>query len=208
MNIYKIIWLVLLLTVSGIAQNTDELYRLYQQNNVAELKEVLQAFPDPGEHKYDLQFFKTLYLQNGEQAKLKYQRIFDHGDAKIKLLAAKKLMDYFYSIGYYVTATKYQKYIVEHSAPESKNTIKPVVGTQPQQKYFIQVGAFGLHANAFQRVKFLGTQDVKSEVVDRQVNGKMLFCVWIEGSPDLDKTLLYANKIKQKFDLEFQIMKK
>jgi len=107
-----------------------------------------------------------------------------------------------------VTATKYEKYLVEHATDVVQtNQIQKAV--QPDQNvYFIQVGAFGLEGNAEQRVQFLKIQDIHSKIITRKVNDKTLYCVWIEAQTDLDKSLEQAKKIKQKYDLEFQIMKK
>ncbi len=202
--------IVLFLGISfpGYAQQRENLYKLYEQNQLQALEESVKRLPPAAESDYEGLFFQTLFVKDGEQAEQKYLAIFEHGSPRLKLLAAEKLMAYFYAAGYYVTSEKYQKYIVEHEIPETAEPQTPAKQELAPPKYYIQVGAFGLAENAKQRVSFLKTQDVKSQLVERNVNGKTLYCVWIDGKTDLDKSLEYANKIKQKYDLEFQIMKK
>ena len=96
----------------------------------------------------------------------------------------------------------------EHSSDNIKVASVKESAPVTKKQFFIQVGAFGLHENAEQQRIFLATQDIHSSVVERVVNDKTLFCVWIDGKTDLDKTLAYANRIKQKFDLNYQIMTK
>ncbi len=215
MNIFKRI--IILFVLIGVvfcavslafAQQRAELYSLYEQNHTQALRQVLKNVAPAAADDYELLFFQALFVKDGEQAEQKYLSVFEHGSARLKLMAAKKLMEYFYAAGYYVTSEKYQKYIVEHETPVAKTDALQPVRDATSVKYFIQVGAFGLPENARQRVAFLKTQDVKSRLVERVINSKTLYCVWIEGKKDLDKSLEYTKKIKQKFDLEFQIMKK
>ena len=206
-KIHAFLLIVLLLSAfgDGYAQQRSDFYKLYEQNRLPALHEALKNVAPADADDYELLFFQTLFVKDGEQAEQKYITVFEHGSPRLKLMAANRLMQYFYAAGYYVTSEKYQKYIVEHEIPETHTVVKQK--TAPPQ-YFIQVGAFGLAANAKQRVSFLKTQDIKSQMVERVVNGKTLYCVWIAGKKDLDKSLEYANKIKKKYDLEFQIMKK
>lgn len=215
MNIYKKILLFYIvsllfftLTMPGYAQQRTELYRLYEQSEFTALEQAVKKVGTISANDYEGLFFKTLFIKDGERAEQNYLSVFEHGTPRLRLLAAKKLMDYFYAAGYYMTSEKYQKYIVEHAMPVVKAGTAQTARQATTPRYFIQVGAFGLPANARQRVSFLKTQDVNAQLVERVVNGKTLYCVWIEGKMDLDKSLEFANKIKQKFDLEFQIMKK
>ena len=204
---FKFIVLVFVLTVfsCGFAQDNNQLFALYKQNDFAGLKQALAGLSNNS--GTDIQFYKALFNTDAEKAELQYKKVFEVGTPRLKLLAAKKLMDYFYALGYYVSATKYQKYIVEHSQINVAHT-QPAKEPVVESIYYIQVGAFGLEENARQQVDFLKIQDIESNVIKREVNGKTLFCVWIEGSSDLQKSLDYANKIRLKYDLQFQIMKK
>ena len=47
-------------------------------------------------------------------------------------------MDYYYSVGYYVTSTKYQKYLVEHSADNSR-VVSEKESTPDNKKQFFMV---------------------------------------------------------------------
>lgn len=209
------IYFVLTLGLAGLllAQNTLELEKLYRAGKLEQLRVKTNGFSSSTNP--DLLYYKALLTSNGEAAQKIYARVFDAGSKAYKVRAAKKLMDYYYAVGYYVTAEKYQKFIAENSTPEdvlnAPETVSQPVSkpsATPESGYVIQVGAFGLPDNAEQQVKFLATQDVTARVVQRKVNEKVLYCVWVNGKPDFDRTLKYANRLKQTFDLEFRIMKK
>ena len=127
-------------------------------------------------------------------------------------------MDYYYAKGYYVNASKFQEYLVdEGNGADVANPIqvqqpeipenKPVQPSIESEKYYIQVGAFSLEENASQLVKMLATQNIKARVVERKIDKRNLFCVWLEGKEDFKKTYDYANIIKEKYDLKFRIIK-
>ena len=153
----------------GYAQQRENLYNLYKQNQLQALEESLKKIPSAVDGDYELLFFQTLFVKDGEQAEQKYLSVFEHGSPLFKLLAAKKLMAYFYAAGYYVTSEKYQKFIVEHEISETAEPQMLVEQKTIPPKYYIQVGAFGLAENAKQRVSFLKTQDVNSQLVERNV---------------------------------------
>ncbi len=206
---YAIVIFILWANSLVFAQGKLQLWtETYHHKDFQKIKEMLSGGEDSFLKPADALFFKTLFISNGELARKNYQTVFSSGSKSLKPLAAKKLMEYFYAAGYYVTATKYQKYIVQNqnSGLEQKNSGKVLSGSD--DAYFIQVGAFGLKDNARQQVDFLETQNINADLVTRTVNGKTLFCVWIKGKTDLDSTLQQANQIKQKYDLQFQIMKK
>lgn len=197
-------------------QQFDILYKLYAQNDFRQLRqnveELNQKYPD----SIEIRFFKALFISDGETAKGHYLFTFEQGKDRIKLLAAKKLMDYYYARGYYVNASKYQKYLVENEQRGESNDIitnksleklVPSTGKKAEQ-YFIQVGAFGYRDNAQQLSDMLATQNIETNITLRQIQDKKLFCVWIKGKRNFEETLNYANRIKVKYDLEFRIIKK
>ena len=208
-NFFLIIVFIFLLNLPVLAQSfVNRLVDLYSAKNLNDIEEIVATLKNEAPTNYDILFFRTLFLTDGEKAEQQYQQVFDKASHRIKYFAAQKLMDYYYSVGYYVTSTKYQKYLVEHSSDNIKVASVKESAPVTKKQFFIQVGAFGLHENAEQQRIFLATQDIHSSVVERVVNDKTLFCVWIDGKTDLDKTLTYANRIKQKFDLNYQIMTK
>jgi len=201
------IWLLLffacLLNYLPAQNSYSDLYAYYEKNNFAELKTCLDRYKT--DNSYDIKFFKALFYQDGEQAKKIFEDIFKHSQGRAKYHSAKKIMDYYYAKGYYVNASKYQKYLVENSLQE-KSEIKTAPETKTVE-YYVQAGAFSLRENAEQRVKFLKIQNINSKVVERVVNNSKLYCVWIPGRKTVEATLEFANEIKQKYSLDFQIMK-
>ncbi len=190
--------------------NYTTLYNLYEQKQFNLLESELSKYPNGSNISLELRFFNTLFEQDAELARQEYQYIFDRAEGKLKNLAAGKLMEYYYARGYYVNAEKYHKFIVEHKTVNTRSGSIGAKGSEiPEQKgtYFIQVGAFGMKENARELSQMLGTQDISSRIVERNINGRTLFCVWIEGKDSFENTLKYADKIKSKYDLEYRIIK-
>jgi cell division septation protein DedD len=73
--------------------------------------------------------------------------------------------------------------------------------------YIIQVGAFGEEENARQLQKSLQTQKFPVRIIERVVNDRNLYCVWVNGGESLDETIRLADKIKNRFKLEYRILK-
>lgn len=204
-----------LLVAFGFAQEPfAKLYRLYSEHQIPQLKQEIEK---PAYSAYrgtpELLFFKSILNRDAEAAVADFERVFKQGGEKIKRLAAQKLYQYFYAKGFYVTAQNYQKYLVEHQPVEPPEQVQPAekaTDVQPagRENFYIQVGAFGIKENAEQRRRFLKTQDIPTTLVKRNVNGKTLFCVWVKGKQNLETTIKYAERLKQKFDLNYQIMKK
>lgn len=190
--------------------NYHTLYTLYEQKQFEQLKSELNKYPNGSNASLDIRFFNALLEQDAELARQEYQNIFDHATGKLKNMAAGKLMEYYYARGYYVNAEKYHKFIVDNKAVVSGSGAAGETVSEKLAKtdtYFIQVGAFGMKDNAQELSQMLGTQDLPSRIVERNVNGKTLFCVWIEGKDSFENTLKYADKIKSKYDLEYRIIK-
>lgn len=195
----------------AVAQDTyQSLYNLYEQQQFERLKIELKKYSTGTSAPLEIRFFNALFEQDAELAKQEYQYVFDHARGRLKSLAADKLREYYYALGYYVNADKYHKFIVENKADDNSGVTqnKPELrGENKNIPYFIQVGAFGLKDNARELSQMLATQDLPARIVERTVNGKTLFCVWVEGKNSFESTLQYADKIKSKYDLEYRIIK-
>ena len=204
------------------AQDTFELmYSNYTNHNYIEIQNQLAKIDQKNRNGLEYQFFNALFNTNGEETKETFQLIFEKGNVRLKKLAAKKLMDYYYAKGYYVNASKFQEYLIDEGNGENVNVIpeKPLEPSKPENmpvvsesdpepvKYFIQVGAFSLEENANQLVKMLATQNIPARIVERKIESKKLYCVWLDGKEDFKKTFNYANVIKEKYDLKFRIIK-
>ena len=135
----------------------DELVKLYESHKYEELKSVLNSYSS--NHSYEIMFFKALFNEKGDEAKFTYEKVFKNTSGRFKRYSAKKLMDYYYANGYYETALKYQKYLVDS---ENRIAEKPVSvkleQASPAVKLYVQVGAFGLKENASQLQNMLNTQ--------------------------------------------------
>ena len=55
-------------------------------------------------------------------------------------------------------------------------------------------------------LKFL-VQKISSKIKIRHINNKKLFCVWVQGKKDFKQTLKLADELKQKYHLDYKIIK-
>jgi len=193
------------------------MYKDYMNHEYDELRQRLAQINAGQKSDPEYLFYRAVFNKNGEEAKEIFQDVFDNGEGRVKALAARKLMDYYYAKGYYLNASKYQKYLIEDrpavtvDVQETSETVeperKPVQEERNSGIYYIQVGAFSLEENAEQLIRMLATQNITAKLVERKVNQKKLFCVWLEGKTDFKETFDYANVIKEKYDLKFRIIK-
>ncbi len=205
----KIIYILFISFLLSSAIADDALMELYDAHNYSALKKTLDSYS--GANSYEIIFFRAVFNENSQEAKAAYENVFSHTSGKLKRYSAKKLMDYYYANGYYDTAKKYQKYLVESDARESGTQYEksPIpLKTATREELYIQVGAFGLKENATQLQNMLKTQNVKSTIVEKKINGKTLFLVWIKGKSDFESTLNQANSLREKYDLDYRIIKK
>ena len=191
-------------------QNSQQLYQLYQEKNLSQLKEKYVEVK-AGLSKADQLFFNALFTRDAEKAFNIYKDLFQNSGGKLKYYTGERLKDYYYARGYYSTASDYEKYLVDnrHLIEEANNPEQD--SYQPdvidEESLFIQVGAFGLKENAMQMSDMLNTQKISSKVKVRYINNKKLFCVWVLGKKDFKQTLKFADELKQKYHLDYKLIK-
>ena len=196
------------------AQNISELFSLYQDKNFSVLQQKVQELSIPYPEKAELRFFNALFLENGEAAVQVYEQIYPDAGGILKTELAKKLGEYYYARGFYTRASEFDKVrqagpAVIQPGPPDVISRETKISTPPEKKkvnFIIQVGAFGQEENARQLRKSLQAQKIGSRVVTRLINGKNLYCVWVDGGNSLDETLRIADAIKGRFQLEYRIL--
>ena len=181
------------------------LFTLYENQDFEVLKTEIDKLDKNKSKSAEIEFLNTIFLQNGEEALKIYLKLFENSYGDFKSIVSKKLTDYYYAKGYYLTASKYQKYLVEST--NTKPTKQKNISTKAKQKkYIIQLGAFGLEDNAAQLQKMLQTQNLYTRIENRNINGKSLHCVWLDGKNGFSETLEFAEKIKEKYYLQYRIL--
>ena len=193
----KVIIFIQLLTVATYSQDFGQLNDLYQQRKLNELDRLLR---DNQSNAPQVVFFKTIFIENGEEAIKVYESLFNNSGGELRPLVAKKISEYYYARGFYVKANEY----AQHAAAVDH----PVISVEKINKnpYFIQVGAFGYRDNANRMKELLQDKNIESEVKVRQVKGKTLYCVWIAGSQTYNETKTLADDLQQKYKLKYQII--
>ena len=211
----KILNLLIMLSMFGgvQAQNRDllEAYLKKDFKYIASVVEQKDIFTSEKERS----FYLALFERDGEKAVETYKALFqEEEELYLKYLAAERLQDYFYARGYYATSAEYRQYVTDHerdielsrfNAPKGEKETNR--GRQDDEKYYIQVGAFGIEDNARQMVEMLQTQNYVARIKMRQVSNRRLYCVWVDGTEDFRSTLKLADKLKQKYHLKYKLIK-
>jgi len=212
-QIYKLFIAGILISASilyGQSTASDKLLNLYRNGNFEQLHDELK---NTAVAPLEKRFYEALFEKDAEKAFVIYEDLFKNHEGRPKYLAAERLMEYYYARGYYSTASDYQRFLVENGdllniAAADEVEREPVVASNDQDEgFFIQVGAFGLEDNAQQMQKMLQTQKIESLIKARTVQNKMLYCVWVPGKKDFDETLQLANELKEKYQLDYRIIK-
>jgi len=200
-------FLVLIIFQITFAQNVinKNLFELYDSQNFEQLESELAKLDKINSKSSEIEFLNTIFMENGEEAIKIYLKLFENSHGDFKSVVSKKISDYYYAKGYYLTASKYQKYLVESTRTISKYQKNKSIQTE-NIKYIIQLGAFGLEENAVQLQEMLQTQNLYSRIEKRDINGKSLHCVWLDGKKEFSKTLEFAEKIKEKYHLQYRIL--
>ncbi len=196
------------------AQDLAEIYTLYEERAIERLAQTLATLPENASQIPDIIFFRTIFNENGEEALAVFERLYQESDGWLRTVTAEKLAQYYYARGYYVKAAGYAE--VAKTKPgspprgkigmtSSEKDRRPVQQDEPL--YAIQVGAFSYRDNAKKMLDLLSQHRLDAKIVNREINGKALFCVWISGTNDSDQTRKYAEEIKDKYNISYRIVK-
>ena len=191
-----------LIPVESYGQSFEQLNQLYQKKKMIELEQLIR---NSTSESREIIFFKTIFDENGSKSIRIYESLFTKTGGELKGLVAKKIAEYYYALGYYVKASEYAKYATATS-PAAHTSIATVTTVLPDKQYFIQVGAFGYKDNANRMKELLREKNIESDVKVRQVNGKTLYCVWVHGDKTYRDTKIFADDLKKKYKLNYQII--
>jgi hypothetical protein len=200
----KTTFFLILIPVICLGQSFEQMNNLYQQKKMPELQQLVTS---SNNESNEILFFKTIFNENGEESIRIYETLFPSAKGDFKSLVASKISEYYYAKGFYVKASEYAKYVIP--SPEGPASSAPktnVVAVETNKIYYIQVGAFGYRDNANRMKDLLKEKKVNSDVKVRQVNGKTLYCVWVHGDKTYNATQAYAEELKNKYKLNYQII--
>ena len=206
--------LSVLLCISIVsAQTHPELFKLYENKQVDQLKTRMQQFDKTSVNDDEVLFFHTVLTDDGDSAFSIYEQLYNQSNGPLKKLTAEKLAEYYYALGFYIKSSEYDRFVKTYipiktsenkkSGDNSKNS-RAELETKPI--YMIQVGAFSVVENANDLAGFLRDKKFEVSVVDRTIGGNKLYCVWIKGDLSLEKTENIAEAIKDKYQLSYRIV--
>jgi len=196
------------------AQDLAEIYTLYEERAIERLAQTLATLPESAAQIPDIIFFRTIFNENGDEALTAFERLYQESDGWLRTVTADKIAQYYYARGYYVKAASYAEVAKRKpgSLPQAKiGMTSPERESPPLQPdeplYAIQVGAFSYHDNAKKMLDLLNQHRLDAKIVNREINGKPLFCVWITGKNDSDDTRKYAEELKDTYNIPYRIVK-
>ena len=205
---------ILLQIPSVFAQKHQDLFTYYSNRKIDQLETRLKQLENVNQNEPEILFFRTILSDDGENAFNVYDRLFKASKGPLKNLAAQKLAEYYYARGFYVKSSEYKNiaktYIPLKTSEESKsgdNTKEYKIEPRSTSIYKIQVGAFGVRENANDLAEYLKDKKLDVSVVRREIDGKVLYCVWVDGESSIDQTEKVAEEIKKNFRLSYRIMK-
>jgi hypothetical protein len=197
-----------------LSQNYDDLFILYNNKKLERLQSRLGELEKRQPNDQEIVFFKTIFNDNGEEAIKIYQDLYESSGGKVKSLIAKKMSEYYFAQGYYVKAQEFKRLSDQEFPVKAKDKSKSAdnnkvksVKVDEHPKYIIQVGAFGVEKNADELADVLRRKKIDVKVVDRNINGEILYCVWIEGDSDYSLTKSIAEDVKSQYKLTYRILK-
>jgi len=207
--------LSLVFSISTVsAQQHRDLFEYYGNRQVDKLKNRIQQLGNTSQNDSEILFFRTVLTDNGDNAFSVYDRLFKQSHGPLRNLIAGKLAEYYYARGFYVKSSEFENiakaYIPVKTTDETKsgdNIEESKTERSTASIYKIQVGAFGIIDNANDLANFLEGKKLEVTVVSRNVSGKILYCVWVEGGSNFNSTEEIAEEIKKKYQLSYRIVK-
>jgi hypothetical protein len=196
--------MVFLVLISAQAQDTQNLYDLYNQKKFAELNQKVSRLAKKYPNNIEIRFFETILIEDGDEAIKIYEELYKRAQGNVKIHIAQKIADYYYAMGYYVKASEYKRVA---TTVKRKEPQQQTVNTAASSELIIQVGAFKFIENARYLKKILQSHNITSRVVKREIEGKTLYCVWLDGKSNFEETRDYAENIKKKLNLQYRIFK-
>jgi len=192
------------------AQDISEWYALYRNKNFSALRQEIEQQTDSSGRNDELRFFKTLFLENGDDAFAIYEQLYPRSSGTLRTCLGEKLAQYYYARGFYVRAAEFGGNDSKSMTIDESAVSRSVKGTGPAEgkkvNFIIQVGAFSQEPNARHLQDGLRAQKIESQIVTRVVNGRNLYCVWVNGEHSLEATLKTADNIKERFQVEYRIL--
>jgi len=168
----------------SLAQDAAPLYELYANRKMEELKKRVPYLSESEEKT----FFEALFINDADSSAEIYKEIYDGASKRLKPLVARKLYEYYYARGFYITAERY-------------------VTSYEESAYIIQLGAFLSEENAKELKSRLYDGGLKTFMVTKEINEKTFYCIQIQGKETLEATNVFADQIGKKFNLKYRVIK-
>ncbi len=211
LNIHLILLMLVVLGMKLYAQmNQEQLINFYRNHQFKQIQLGLKQSTPQDTSSLSYLFFKTLFERNGLKAKQNYERVYQQAQSPLKSLAAQRLHDYYYALGLYVKAAQYTQIHNDSVLATPQSASKPLKAGNlfsAVSPFKVQFGAFGNEENAQRLLQVLHKQNIKAKVVQRKINFRKFYCVWVDGLKSIEETQKYAEQIKKQVHLDYRIIK-
>ena len=107
----KIVFVSSIITIH--AQEVDILYKFHYNHQIDELRSTVYELQSKYPDNLDIQYFSALFIENGDDAIKVYENLLQKAQGNLRKNIAKKIAEYYYAKGYYLSANRYQKIVLE-----------------------------------------------------------------------------------------------
>ncbi len=207
--------LSLFLSISILsAQEHQDLFEYYANRQIDKLETRIEQLGNTAHNDPEVLFFSTVLTNNGDNAFSIYERLFKQSRGPLKNLAAEKLAEYYYARGFYIKSSELENIAKTYVPVKTTEKIKSgdnirenKIERSTKSIYKIQVGAFSVIENANDLASFLKGKKLEVSVVNRNISGNNLYCVWVEGNSSFESTENIAKEINKRYKLSYRIVK-
>jgi len=180
---------VVLVSSSLLAQ-PDNWFRLYTENNIVELKKLLDEKKITDTNWAS--FVEILYEEEVENALPRFVDLYKNArDKKLKKIILDRISQYYYARGFYTTANR----IIE-----DKDFRDQIFSTKVQKKYFgVQLGAFSSYDNALKSKKKYLSKIKHVSIITKQRNNRKLYVVVVGKLGTKEEAIKLKTRIRDEF---------
>jgi hypothetical protein len=172
-----LLWVLIAAPLYG--QNYTNLWQQYLKSDYAAISRQAETIRSSQSTTALALFFRGLTEPNGEKAVAFYEQSLDKAkDGRLRFQAAKKIYEYYYARGYYLTADDYKKRmgldkeIVQTNSPEKSFETPPI-------RFVVQVGAFSSRKNAEKMINRFTGLEATIMIKKKEIGDQQLHLVWI-----------------------------
>lgn len=186
--------------------DSEKIWKAYLRGNYEEVVDAQKDILSDESSSPKIYFLKALFEPNAEKAFDMYQNVINNtSDGELRYQSAKKIFEYYYARGFYITADQIKtrfgldKEVVVHS-PGDKPTLE-----LPPLKYILQLGAFSDRQNAEKLIQRVQGLSLSILIKTKSVSGHELHLVWLGPFSEKSDAEKWQELVKEKYGIQSRI---